>query len=70
MLQRELRFALIIKKNILAHRYLASDSDSIDSERTIEFYDSVQFDGLSRIEMGPLHLTQHYVDREDLLYYR
>lgn len=57
-------------KYFLAHRYLASDSDSINGERTIEFYDSVQFDGLSRIEMGPLYLTQHYVDRQDLVYYR
>ncbi|XP_018394490.1 PREDICTED: dynein regulatory complex subunit 7 isoform X2 [Cyphomyrmex costatus] len=52
------------------HRYLASDNDSINSERTIEFYDNVQFDGLSRIEIGPLYLTQHYVDREDFVYYR
>ncbi|KAG5309089.1 DRC7 protein, partial [Pseudoatta argentina] len=52
------------------HRYLASNSDSIKNERTIEFYDSVQFDGLSRIEMGPLYLTQHYVDREDFVYYK
>ncbi|XP_012057467.1 PREDICTED: coiled-coil domain-containing protein lobo homolog [Atta cephalotes] len=52
-----------------AHHYLASDSDSIKAERIIEFYDSVQFDGLSRIEMSPLYLTQHYVDREDFVYY-
>ncbi|XP_011050892.1 PREDICTED: coiled-coil domain-containing protein lobo homolog [Acromyrmex echinatior] len=52
------------------HRYLASNSDSINNERTIEFYDSVQFNGLSRIEMSPLYLTQHYVDREDFVYYR
>ncbi|XP_011352287.1 dynein regulatory complex subunit 7 [Ooceraea biroi] len=53
-----------------AHRYLASKNDSIDSERVVDFYDSAQFDGLSRIEMAPLHFTQHYVDREDFLYYR
>lgn len=29
-----------------------------------------KFDGLSRLEMGPLHLTQHYVDRDDFLYCR
>lgn len=57
-------------KNILAHRYLASNNDSIEGERTIDFYDSAQFNGLSRIEMGRLYLTEHYVDREDLLYYR
>lgn len=57
-------------ENISAHRYLASDKDSIDGERRIDFYDSAQFDGLSCTEMGPLYLTQHYVDREDLLYYR
>ncbi|XP_024880776.1 dynein regulatory complex subunit 7, partial [Temnothorax curvispinosus] len=53
-----------------AHRYSASNGDLINGERTIDFYDSAQFDGLSRIEIGPLYLTQHYVDREDLLYYR
>ncbi|XP_028050974.2 dynein regulatory complex subunit 7 [Monomorium pharaonis] len=53
-----------------AHCYLTSDSDSINNERTIDFYDSAQFDGLSRIEAGPLYLTQYYVDREDFLYYR
>ncbi|XP_025988502.2 dynein regulatory complex subunit 7 [Solenopsis invicta] len=53
-----------------AHRYLAFDCDSVSDERTIDFYDSAQFDGLSRIETGPLYLTQHYVDREDFLYYR
>ncbi|TGZ56490.1 dynein regulatory complex subunit 7 [Temnothorax longispinosus] len=53
-----------------AHHYPASNGDSINGERTIDFYDSAQFDGLSRIEIGPLYLTQHYVDREDLLYYR
>lgn len=63
------RFVLLIKI-IVAHCYLASDSDSINGERTIDFYDIAQFDGLSRIEIGPLYLTQHYVDREDFLYYR
>lgn len=62
--------SLLTVKNISAHRYLESNGDSIEGERTIDFYDSAQFDGLSRIEMGRLHLTEHYVDREDLLYYR
>ncbi|KAL0118701.1 hypothetical protein PUN28_009396 [Cardiocondyla obscurior] len=53
-----------------AHRYLTSAPDSLDEERTINFYNNAQFDGLSRIETGPLYLTQHYMDREDLLYYR
>ncbi|KAH0945001.1 hypothetical protein HN011_003354 [Eciton burchellii] len=52
------------------HRYIASKNETIDSERVIDFYDRAQVDGLSRIDTGPLHLTQHYVDREDLLYYR
>ncbi|XP_072742511.1 dynein regulatory complex subunit 7 [Anoplolepis gracilipes] len=52
------------------NRYLASDTASVDNERVIDFYDSAQFDGLSRIEMGPLHLTQYYTNREDFLYYR
>ncbi|XP_070159520.1 dynein regulatory complex subunit 7 [Polyergus mexicanus] len=53
-----------------ANRYLASDIASIDNERAMDFYDNVQFDGLSRIEMGPLYLTQYYTNREDFLYYR
>ncbi|XP_014480246.1 PREDICTED: dynein regulatory complex subunit 7 [Dinoponera quadriceps] len=53
-----------------AHRYLAYDKDTIDCERVIDFYYKAHFDGLSRIEMGPFHLTQHYVDRDDFLYYR
>ncbi|CAL1679691.1 unnamed protein product [Lasius platythorax] len=53
-----------------ANHYLASDTASIDNERAIDFYDSAQFDGLSRIETGPLHLTQYYTNREDFLYYR
>lgn len=52
------------------NRYLASDIASIDNEGAIDFYDSAQFDGLSRIEMGPLYLTQYYTNREDFLYYR
>ncbi|XP_025156088.1 dynein regulatory complex subunit 7, partial [Harpegnathos saltator] len=53
-----------------AHRYLAHSIDAIDSERMIDFYDNARFDGLLRIEIDPFHLTQHYVDREDFLYYR
>ncbi|KAL6423248.1 hypothetical protein ACFW04_010127 [Cataglyphis niger] len=52
------------------NRYLASDIPSIDNERTIDFYDSVRFDGLLRIEMDQLYLTQYYTNREDFLYYR
>lgn len=55
---------------VAAHYYVASRSDAIDSERAIDFYDIAQFDGLSRVEMDSLHLTQHYIDRDDFLYYR
>ncbi|EFN62109.1 Coiled-coil domain-containing protein 135 [Camponotus floridanus] len=53
-----------------ADRYLASDTGSIDNERAIDFYDDAHFEGLSRMEMGPLYLTQYYRNREDFLYYR
>ncbi|XP_067217266.1 dynein regulatory complex subunit 7 [Linepithema humile] len=52
------------------HRYLASGNNTIDSESVIDFYVSAQFDGLSRIEIGPLYLTLYYTDRDDFLYYR
>lgn len=55
---------------LIEHRYLASGNNTIDSENVIDFYESAQFDGLSRIEMGPLYLTLYYTDRNDFLYYR
>ncbi|KAK2581699.1 hypothetical protein KPH14_002186 [Odynerus spinipes] len=52
------------------HRYIAHDHNAVDSDRTLNFYGVVRLDGLSQIRMYPLRLTQHFVDREDLLYYR
>lgn len=46
------------------------DDDSLYNERVIEFHEGGRFDGLSRVEVGPLYLTQYYVGREDFLYYR
>lgn len=51
------------------HRYYLSDS-ATDSETSIDFYDAVRLDGLTRIEMHPSYLVQHFVNRQDRLYYR
>ncbi|KAL2720671.1 dynein regulatory complex subunit 7-like isoform X1 [Vespula squamosa] len=53
------------------HRYYNHDNSSfIFRERTLYFYDMVRIDGLSEIHMYPFRLTQYYVNRKDLLYYR
>ncbi|XP_047369300.1 dynein regulatory complex subunit 7-like isoform X1 [Vespa velutina] len=53
------------------HRYYNHDNSSfVFSERVLCFYDMVRLDGLSEIHMYPFRLTQYYVNREDLLYYR
>ncbi|XP_043511887.1 dynein regulatory complex subunit 7 [Frieseomelitta varia] len=53
------------------HRYFVSAPHlSVDSERILDFYHVARFDGLSKFEMHPNYLTQHFVDRDDFLYYR
>lgn len=44
--------------------------NSIEDERTLEFYDVVRNDGLKKIEIHPHHISQYYVGRKDLLCYR
>ncbi|XP_020707821.2 dynein regulatory complex subunit 7 isoform X1 [Athalia rosae] len=51
------------------HRYFLSNA-STNSETSLDYYDIVRLDGLARIEMHHLYLVQHFVNREDLLYYR
>lgn len=58
-------------KNIITeHRYFVDASNEIDSERILDFYHVARFDGLSKFEMNPSYLTQHFVSRDDFLYYR
>lgn len=58
-------------REFLEHRYYNHDNSSfVFSERILCFYDAVRHDGLSEIHMYPFRLTQYYVNREDLLYYR
>ncbi|KZC06212.1 Coiled-coil domain-containing protein lobo like protein [Dufourea novaeangliae] len=51
------------------HRYFGNGPDTVDMERILEFYHVARIDGLSRLEMHPNYLTQHFVDRDDFLYY-
>ncbi|XP_076666325.1 dynein regulatory complex subunit 7-like isoform X2 [Andrena cerasifolii] len=52
------------------HRYFSNDDNTVFSERIIDFYHVARTDGLSRLELHPHFLTQHFVDRDDFLYYR
>ncbi|XP_043792410.1 dynein regulatory complex subunit 7-like [Apis laboriosa] len=52
------------------HRYFLFNNVNVDSERILDFYYVARFDGLSKFEMHPTYLTQHFVDRDDFLYYR
>lgn len=54
---------------LIEHQYFLGDA-AVDSETSLNFYDVVRLDGLTRIEMHPLYLVQHFVNREDRLYYR
>lgn len=59
-----------MKNEIAEHRYFANGPHVVDSERILDFYHVARFDGLSKFEMHPNYLTQHFVDRDDFLYYR
>ena len=61
----------LMRNEIAEHRYFVSAPNlSVDSERILDFYHVARFDGLSKFEMDPNYLTQHFVDRDDFLYYR
>ncbi|XP_063978455.1 dynein regulatory complex subunit 7 isoform X2 [Diachasmimorpha longicaudata] len=52
------------------HTYSSMGTNSVDDERSLEFFDVIRIDGLARMETSQIRLTQHYVNRKDFLYYR
>lgn len=50
------------------HVYLAS-SPAAESERTMLFYDDARVDGLTKREETPASMEEHFVNRDDFLYY-
>ncbi|XP_044010419.1 dynein regulatory complex subunit 7-like [Aphidius gifuensis] len=52
------------------HRYLLMGTNSIDEDRTLEFYHTVRNDGLEKIETKKNFFSQYYVGRQDYLCYR
>lgn len=52
------------------HCYSSVGDDCVEDERTVEFYDVVRIDGLSKVELHPSYFTQYFVGRKDLLNYR
>lgn len=53
----------------LEHVYLAS-SPGVESERSMLFFHEARVDGLSKREETPFSMTEHFVNREDFLYYQ
>ncbi|XP_011303464.1 coiled-coil domain-containing protein lobo homolog [Fopius arisanus] len=52
------------------HKYSSMGSNSVEDERSLEFFDVMRIDGLRRIDANLTHLNQHYVNRKDFLYHR
>ena len=53
----------------IEHHYKAS-APGPESERTMVFYDEARVDGLQKREEMPTEMTEHFVNRDDFLYYR
>ncbi|XP_076164914.1 dynein regulatory complex subunit 7 [Ptiloglossa arizonensis] len=52
------------------HQYFVNGPNTVDAERILNFYYTGRIDDLSRVEMHPFSLTQHFINRDDFLYYR
>ena len=46
------------------------NSLTVEDERILEFFHMARLDGLEKLEMHPLYLIQHFIDRLDFLFYR
>lgn len=38
----------------------------LEATRTVEFYHLGRYDGLDKLDLSNVHITEHYKDREDL----
>ena len=53
----------------IEHTFKAN-SPGPESDRTMIFYHDARVDGLTRREETPSEMVEHFVDRDDFLYYR
>ncbi len=51
------------------HQYRAS-TPAPENDRTMIFYNDARVDGLQKRIETPTEMTEHFVNREDFLYYR
>ncbi|KAL5008992.1 hypothetical protein ScPMuIL_014573 [Solemya velum] len=51
------------------HQYKAS-APAPENERTMLFYNEARVDGLQKRIESPTEMTEHYIDRDDYLYYK
>ncbi|KAJ9591544.1 hypothetical protein L9F63_001898, partial [Diploptera punctata] len=58
------------REDCLKEHYYYEYSLGVEAERTMEFFHMARLDGLQKLEMHPLYLTEHFKDREDFLFYR
>lgn len=42
----------------------------VENERTLEFYSEARHDGLEKLVMNPLFMTEYFCNREDFLCFR
>ncbi|KAF2899788.1 hypothetical protein ILUMI_06398, partial [Ignelater luminosus] len=52
------------------HSYKCGHNSTVEAVRVIEFYHEARYDGLTKLELDAMYLTEHYVEREDRIYYR
>ena len=51
------------------HQYKAG-APGVENERTMVFYNVARMDGLAKRVETPTEMTEHFVDRDDFLYYK
>ncbi|KAK4884516.1 hypothetical protein RN001_000787 [Aquatica leii] len=52
------------------HFYKSGDDVSVEKERVLDFYHHARHDGLSKISLDALYITELYENTEDGIYYR
>uniref|UniRef100_A0A1Y1MSI4 Dynein regulatory complex subunit 7 n=1 Tax=Photinus pyralis TaxID=7054 RepID=A0A1Y1MSI4_PHOPY len=52
------------------HHYASGDEATVEQPRDIEFYHHARYDGLSKLIMHSLYMTEYYENTEDRIYYR
>ncbi|CAK8692243.1 unnamed protein product [Clavelina lepadiformis] len=57
------------QRSLKQHVYKANFPGS-ETDRTMTFYDNARVDGLSKRDESAIEMTEHFINRDDFLYYR